>query len=127
VFDVRDLLKPTANSDKPPEQRVTELLDLIKTTVAPDSWRDAGGTVGSIRELNGQLIIIQTLDNDATISQILNRLHEARAAAPPASQTAPASQPATTRAAATADPAAIQRENILTLYVPAKRPSHEPL
>src|SRR5439155_3600438 len=37
------------------QQLVEDITKLITETVAPDSWRDAGGTIGSVRELSGQL------------------------------------------------------------------------
>jgi hypothetical protein len=62
-------------------------MDTIKSTVAPDSWREAGGSIGSIRELNGQLIINQTADNHIEVNRILQQLHETRSRLPrPASR-----------------------------------------
>jgi hypothetical protein len=55
VYDVRDLLKNRATRD-------ADLAALTKRFqgIDPLSWRDAGGAIGSIRELQGQLIITQT-------------------------------------------------------------------
>lgn len=55
VYDVRDLLKNRATRDAD----LTALTKRFKG-IDPLSWRDAGGTIGSIRELQGQLIITQT-------------------------------------------------------------------
>ena len=41
-------------------ESVDSLVSLITNMVAPDSWRDAGGTIGSIREFGGRLVIITT-------------------------------------------------------------------
>ena len=58
---------------------VTSITDTIKATVAPDSWRDNGGTIGSIRELNGQLIVNQSVDNQIEVYNLLQQLRETRA------------------------------------------------
>ncbi len=58
---------------------VTNITDTIKSTVAPDSWRDNGGQIGSIRELNGQLIVNQTVDNQLEVQNLLQQLRETRA------------------------------------------------
>jgi type II secretory pathway component GspD/PulD (secretin) len=61
------------------QQIVTNITDTIKATVAPDSWRDNGGLIGSIRELNGQLIVNQTVDNQVEVVNLLQQLRETRA------------------------------------------------
>jgi hypothetical protein len=55
VYDARELLKNPATRD-------TDVAALIKRFQGfdPLSWKDAGGDVGSVRELAGQLIITQT-------------------------------------------------------------------
>jgi Flp pilus assembly secretin CpaC len=58
---------------------VQEIVDTIQTIVAPDSWREKGGTIGSIRELNGQLIVNQTADNQTAVYNLLQQLRETRA------------------------------------------------
>jgi hypothetical protein len=74
VYDVRsffvdvELESPEALND------AQELVDLIKTVVAPDTWRDNGGTVGAIRVLNGQLIVNQTLENHDQLAGLLTEL-----------------------------------------------------
>ena len=80
VIDVRDLLQ-TDTSAYPAlvamqlyQRRVNDLIDTIKSVVAPDTWKDSGGTVGSIRELNGQLIINQTMENQRAIVELLSQL-----------------------------------------------------
>jgi general secretion pathway protein D len=57
---------------------VKEVVDTIKTTVAPESWTDGGG-IGSLRELNGQLIVNQTVDNQTAVYNLLAQLRETRA------------------------------------------------
>src|SRR5438552_13732122 len=61
----------------------TELVDsiikLIEDTVANESWKDNGGTVGSLRELSGQLIVTQTPENQRQLVKLLEQLRETRA------------------------------------------------
>src|SRR5205823_14256259 len=61
------------------QQLVDNITKLITETVAPDSWRDAGGTVGSLRELQGQLIVTQTPENQRLLTGLLEQLRETRA------------------------------------------------
>jgi hypothetical protein len=68
VYDVRELLKK-------PETREADLAALIKRFhgIDPLSWKDAGGEIGSIRELQGQLIITQTPE---VHKRVINELEE---------------------------------------------------
>ena len=59
-------------------QMVTEITQLIENTVARNSWIDNGGTTGSIREINGQLVITQTPNNLEAVSGLLRQLRETR-------------------------------------------------
>ncbi len=71
-----------ANAAQPQQTRadiVKEILTTIKSTVAPTSWVDNGGTIGSIVELNGQLIVNQTVDNQLAVYNLLQQLRETRA------------------------------------------------
>ena len=58
---------------------VDSIIKLITSTIAPDSWRDAGGSVGSITELSGQLIVTQTPENQRALVGLLEQLRETRA------------------------------------------------
>ena len=58
---------------------IDDIKKLITDTVAPDSWRDAGGTIGSIQELSGQLIVTQIADNHKKLQGVLEQLRETRA------------------------------------------------
>jgi general secretion pathway protein D len=55
------------------------LVKLIQETVDPTSWRDAGGSVGAVRALNGQLIVTQTPENQRALVNLLEQLRETRA------------------------------------------------
>jgi general secretion pathway protein D len=61
------------------QQLVEDITKLITETVSPDSWRDAGGTIGAVRELSGQLIVTQTPDNHKKLQGVLAQLRETRA------------------------------------------------
>jgi hypothetical protein len=80
VIDVRDLLQidtsayPALVATQLRQRAVTDLMDTIKCIVAPDTWKDSGGNIGSIRELNGQLIINQTMDNQQAVLDLLAQL-----------------------------------------------------
>ena len=95
VYDVRDLIRPAANApadktaDKAAdpaapapaaahqEKRVKILTDLIVTSVAPATWRETrGGSSGAIRELQGQLIITQTQENQIAIMNLIGGLRD---------------------------------------------------
>ncbi|NNM84790.1 MAG: hypothetical protein HKL96_03415 [Phycisphaerales bacterium] len=57
---------------------VSEITKLIENTVDRNSWVDNGGTVGTIRELNGQLVINQAPGDQQKIAALLTQLREAR-------------------------------------------------
>jgi type II secretory pathway component GspD/PulD (secretin)/tetratricopeptide (TPR) repeat protein len=61
------------------ENRVRKIIDLIQETVAPESWRDFGGSVGTIKEINGQLVVTQNSATQRQIGDLLGRLREQRA------------------------------------------------
>jgi type II secretory pathway component GspD/PulD (secretin) len=60
-------------------EMIDEIIRLVTETVAPDSWRDAGGAVGAVRELQGQLIVTQTPENQRQLLRLLEQLRETRA------------------------------------------------
>lgn len=89
VYDVRDVIvsmrqgdddvyRPTGEEDtaKTTNEYVEELVTYIRDTIDPDSWRDNGGSVGSLRYWSGRLWIEQTPANHNRIEQ---RLEEIRA------------------------------------------------
>ena len=59
--------------------RLMKIIQLIQDTVAPESWRDRGGTVGTIAEINGQLVITQNSAAQRAIDNLLGKLREQRA------------------------------------------------
>ncbi len=75
IYDIKDLVKDLVDRDpRTPmsyDDRVKQIITIITSTIAPDSWRDAGGTIGTLRELNGLLIINQTEQNHWAIKKVL--------------------------------------------------------
>jgi general secretion pathway protein D len=59
--------------------RIRQIIELIQETVAPESWRDSGGSVGSIKEINGQLVVTQNTAAQRQIGDLLSKLREERA------------------------------------------------
>lgn len=58
------------------EERVLDLLDLIRNTIEPDSWRENGGLVAAIAEMNGQLVVTQTASAHEQVAELLGKLRE---------------------------------------------------
>ncbi len=72
------------DDDEPEEDpgrmtRIRKIIDLIESTVAPDSWRDRGGSIGTIKEINGQLVITHNSSGHQQINGLLAKLREERA------------------------------------------------
>ena len=65
--------------DEERDQRVQDLLDLIRNTIEPDSWRANGGLDAAIAELNGQLVVTQTPSAHQEVADLLERLREQQA------------------------------------------------
>lgn len=62
-----------------PEEKTTDtLVELIRQTIDPESWREAGGNVGSISVLNSCLIIYQTNAAHRQVDQLLAALRKTR-------------------------------------------------
>ena len=60
------------------EDLVKSIDKMIEDTVAPETWKDRGGSVAALRELQGQLIVTQTPENQLQIVQLLEQLRAAR-------------------------------------------------
>ena len=60
------------------DSRVAEIINLIRKTIESGSWRENGGTVASISELNGNLVITQTSDAHGRVQSLLGKLREER-------------------------------------------------
>ncbi len=68
-------------SEEAPERRarVRKIIDLIQDNVVRHSWVDHGGTVGTIDEFNGQLVITHNSAAQRQIASLLGKLREQRA------------------------------------------------
>jgi hypothetical protein len=77
LFDPRNWStqgKAEPEKENPAIDSVQSLVQVITETIEPDSWRDAGGTTGSINEFGGRLIIIQTAQTHQRIAALLDKL-----------------------------------------------------
>jgi hypothetical protein len=55
-----------------------ELIEIIQTTIDPESWRESGGNVGAISVTNDRLVIVQVRDAHMKISNFLDKLRQPR-------------------------------------------------
>jgi general secretion pathway protein D len=70
----------TEENNQPTRQDLVDsIVKLIEDTVSTETWKDNGGTVGSLRELSGQLIVTQTPENQRNLVKLLEQLRETRA------------------------------------------------
>lgn len=60
------------------QSRVRSLVQMIQQNIDAESWRDNGGDVGTVMELNGVLVITATPRNHREITGLLSRLREIR-------------------------------------------------
>lgn len=77
TYDINDLL--TGNDGKTRQQRVDELVKLIEEFIDRDTWKDNGGTIGTIREADGTLIISQKAAGHRHVAAFLQSLRNGRA------------------------------------------------
>jgi general secretion pathway protein D len=61
------------------DELVEKITTLIQNSVAKDTWEINGGTVGTLSEFNGNLIVTQTPENQEKVSSLLEKLREQRA------------------------------------------------
>lgn len=59
--------------------QVQVIIDVIQETIDPHSWIERGGSVGTIKEINGQLVVTQNSANQRGIGNLLGKLREQRA------------------------------------------------
>ena len=60
------------------QELVDELVDIMQENVDRDGWVDFGGETGTITELNGNLIIVNTPKNHRAITGLLSKLRAVR-------------------------------------------------
>ena len=64
---------------RPLSERAQEIVELIRETIEPESWREAGGTDASIRALKGNLVVTQTASAHEQIADLFSQLRQERA------------------------------------------------
>lgn len=69
----------TGNNEPTRAELITSILELIRSTIDPTSWRESAGEIGSIKELGGQIIVTQTSENQRSLLGLLSMLRESRA------------------------------------------------
>jgi hypothetical protein len=82
VFDVRDLVRAMrSESQQHHEEPITwfeiedKLIVIITEHIDPESWRDAGGSVGTVRAAAaGRFVVTQTRDNMRQVERLLAEL-----------------------------------------------------
>lgn len=67
----------TSGGAAAPQEKIDALIRLIEDEVDRDSWKDNGGSVGSIHELGMQLIVSQTAANQRKVQALLDGLQSA--------------------------------------------------
>lgn len=72
VYDVRDLMRQgEAGGDG--AKREAAAIKLLTDSIDPASWREHGGQVGSVRVLNGQLVVTQSPENHKAVANLLKQ------------------------------------------------------
>ena len=61
------------------EELVDQIVGIIQENIDPEGWRELGGDTGTLQELNGNLIITNTVRNHSRIEGLLSQLREIRA------------------------------------------------
>ncbi|QOV88869.1 hypothetical protein [Humisphaera borealis] len=102
IYDIADLLRLERlrrdaifpGSDWSTGEIVEAIIRVMQEFIAPELWRENGGTQGAVRELNGRLIITQTPANHRKIAELLDVLRAATLPIPIAPKTQPSTRPA---------------------------------
>lgn len=71
--------QPQGQGDTNGTDNLARLVNLIQTTIDPESWREAGGNTGAINDLNNQIIVTQTATAHNQLRDLLKQLRQARA------------------------------------------------
>jgi len=96
AYDVRDIV--------PVELQIGDLTKMITETVAPETWREGGGSGGTLNASKHKLIVRQTPMNHRQVRDILRMLREDPARVPQATDAASAAQGPALAPARTAQP-----------------------
>jgi hypothetical protein len=71
TYDIHDLI-----AGKNSEVKSAALVKMISGSIAKSSWAENGGTPGTIKSLNGQLIVVQTPENQEAIENLLTNVRQ---------------------------------------------------
>jgi len=76
TYDIRYLLGPVANKEAS-QKAAQDIIDTIRATVAPETWKQNGGTA-DIHISDGKLAITQSPENLRKIDDLLDQLFQTR-------------------------------------------------
>jgi hypothetical protein len=74
THNVRDLIAKQISRGDSAEIASDKIMRAVMKSVEPDSWKDAGGTIGSVREVGGLLLVTHTALHQAEIADLLEKL-----------------------------------------------------
>ncbi len=72
VYDVADLV--AADTAQRRREKAEELCDVIRAAINRDSWVEYAGSLGSICELDGLLLVLQNDQNHARLAKLLSTI-----------------------------------------------------
>src|SRR5258708_5731439 len=71
IYNVSDVIEIEEITTECTRDEAAEMLvRVITETVSPDTWRAAGGSIGSIRELSGLLVVTQTVEGHEQVLRL---------------------------------------------------------
>ncbi len=76
IYNVRDLIPPPRPDTQSRQEVVDQLTRLVKTSVEPGSWKDNGGSIGSLGMMYGNLVVTQSWPNQEKVKALLQSLRE---------------------------------------------------
>jgi len=80
VYQVQDLVVAAHETDRRPD--FYPLIEVITATIDPEGWREAGGTIGEIKEFEAAgvmaLVVTQTEAGHEEVEKLLGSLREAK-------------------------------------------------
>ena len=78
IYDARDIIarkmKATTAPARSRDKTVEEITGLIREAIAPGSWRDDGGSLGTIDEISGLLVITQICRHHESLAALMKKL-----------------------------------------------------
>jgi hypothetical protein len=74
---------PATAPARPFDESTERLKHIITDTISPDTWRDAGGAVGSINDFDGLFVITTTPEIQRQIADLLEMIRNRGGGVPP--------------------------------------------